>query len=220
MKRKIKDLPKFKRPREKLLEKGATALSDQELIAILIGSGQKDRDVMTISNKLRKVLLQEGGNFSLDSLLRVEGIGPAKGCQILAGFELARRYLLTEEYKITKADDVLPLLSEIKDKKQEHFISISLNGANEVIETRIVTVGLLNQSQIHPREVFADVITDRAASVILGHNHPSGSLNPSNQDIATHKRLKEAGELLGINVLDHIIISKKGYFSFQENGIS
>jgi len=220
MKRKIKDLPKFKRPREKLQEKGATALSDQELIAIILGSGQKGRDVMTISKNLRKVISKEGGNITLNSLSQVGGIGLAKGCQILAGFELARRYLIKEEYKINKPEDVLPLINEIKDKKQEHFICISLNGANEVIETRIVTVGLLNQTQIHPREVFADVITDRAASVILAHNHPSGELKPSDNDIIIHRKLKDAGKLLGIQVLDHIIISKKGHFSFQDQGIN
>lgn len=103
--------------------------------------------------------------------------------------------------------------------QQEHFICISLNSANEVIEKRIVTIGLLDKSPIHPREVFADVLTDRAASVIFAHNHPSGELNPSNSDLKIHEQLTEAATILGIRVLDHVIISKKGYYSFKENGL-
>jgi DNA repair protein RadC len=113
----------------------------------------------------------------------------------------------------------LPLISSIADKQQEHFVCISLNGANEVIENRTVTVGLLNKSQVHPREVFADVITDRAAGVILAHNHPSGELKPSDSDLKIHEQLTEAGKILGIKILDHIIISKKGYYSFQDQGL-
>ena len=107
----------------------------------------------------------------------------------------------------------------IADKKQEHFIWLSLNGANEVIGNRIVTVGLLNSSQVHPREVFAEVISDRAASVILAHNHPSGVLKPSPEDITINQQLIDAGKILGITVLDHIIITKKGYLSFKEAGL-
>ena len=121
--------------------------------------------------------------------------------------------------RITTASDVLPLLKEFAGKQQEYFICISLNGANEVIEKRIVTVGLLNQSQIHPREVFADVITDRAAAVIFSHNHPSGELRPSDEDIKVQDQLTKAGKIFGIKILDHIIISKKGYYSFQEAGL-
>jgi DNA repair protein RadC len=124
-----------------------------------------------------------------------------------------------ETIRITGANDVLPLIKDIAGKQQEHFICISLNGANEVIENRIVTVGLLDKSQVHPREVFADVITDRAAGVIFAHNHPSGESKPSNSDLKIHEQLTEAGKILGIKVLDHIIISKKGYYSFQENGL-
>jgi DNA repair protein RadC len=118
-----------------------------------------------------------------------------------------------------EAKDVLPLLGDIAGKQQEYFVCISLNGANEVIEKRIVTVGLLNKSQVHPREVFADVIADRAAGAILAHNHPSGELKPSNNDLKIHEQLTEAAKILGINVLDHIIIAKKGFFSFQEAGL-
>ena len=110
-------------------------------------------------------------------------------------------------------------LSDIRDKSQEHFVSITLNGANEVIQKRIVTVGLLDRSLVHPRDVFAEVITDRAAAVIFAHNHPSGDLQPSDEDLRTQTRLVEAAQILGIRVLDHLIVSRRGYFSFEESGL-
>ena len=217
--KKIKELPEFSRPREKLKEKGAEALSDTELIAILLGSGNKDHDVMTLASKVAKLLSDNNGKLTLDALSNLDGIGLAKASQILAGFELARRHIVKESIKITETKDVLPLISDISNKQQEYFICISLNGASELIEKRIVTVGLLDKSQVHPREVFADVITDRAASVIFAHNHPSGELNPSNSDLKIHEQLTEAAKILGIKVLDHIIVSKREYYSFQESGL-
>jgi len=217
--KRIKDLPEFSRPREKLKERGAKALSDAELIATILGSGGKGLDVMSLSSKVAKAISGKKGDLSLEELTKIEGIGLAKASQILAGFELARRHIVVETVKINKAEDVLPLIDRITNKQQEYFICISLNGANEVIENRTVTVGLLDRSQVHPREVFADVITDRAASVIFAHNHPSGALEPSNSDLKIQEQLTEAGKILGIKVLDHIIISKKGYYSFQENGL-
>ena len=217
--KRIKDLPEFSRPREKLKERGAKALSDAELIAAILGSGGKGLDVMSLSSRVAKAISGKKGDLSLEELMKIEGIGLAKASQILAGFELARRHIVVETVKITEAKDVLPLIDRITNKQQEYFICISLNGANEVIENRTVTVGLLDRSQVHPREVFADVITDRAASVIFAHNHPSGALEPSNSDLKIQEQLTEAGRILGIKVLDHIIISKKGYYSFQENGL-
>lgn len=217
--KRIKDIPEFNRPREKLKERGASALSDTELIAVILGSGSKEQDVLSLSSKVAKLLTEKKGKLSMEQLSEIEGIGPAKASQILAGFELSRRYIVKETIRITGANDVLPLIKDIAGKQQEHFICISLNGANEVIENRIVTVGLLDKSQVHPREVFADVITDRAAGVIFAHNHPSGESKPGNSDLKIHEQLTEAGKILGIKVLDHIIISKKGYYSFQENGL-
>jgi len=217
--KKIKDLPEFSRPREKLREKGADALSDIELIAILLGSGNKGQDVMTISSKIAKLIADNNGKISLDTLSNIEGVGLAKAGQILAGFELARRYIVKESTKVSGVKEVLPLINDIMNKQQEYFVCISLNGANEVIEKRIVTVGLLDKSQVHPREVFADVISDRAASVIFAHNHPSGELKPSNSDLKIHEQLTEAGKILGIKILDNVIVSKKGHYSFQEEGL-
>jgi len=215
----IKDIPDFDKPREKLAARGPEALSDIELIAILLGSGVKGKDVFQVANAILRELDRDKEKINLKSLLSIEGVGFAKACQIIASFELARRRLLKRSVVIQKAEDVIPLISYIANKKQEYFLCISLNGANEVIRNRVVTVGLLNTNQIHPREVFADPISDRAASIILAHNHPSGVLKPSPDDLATTRQLIDAGKILGIPVLDHIIITKEGHFSFRERGL-
>lgn len=217
--KRIKDLPTFNRPREKMAAQGPEALSDVELLAIILGSGVKGKDVCMVAQSILRTLAKQRGKIELKSLLAVEGIGLAKACQVVASLEFARRRSAGELLVIQKAQDVLPLIMPIADKKQEHFMCLSLNGANEVIGNRVVTVGLLNSSQVHPREVFAEVISDRAASVILAHNHPSGVLKPSPDDITINQQLIDAGKILGIIVLDHIIISKKGYFSFKEAGL-
>ena len=215
----IKDMPEHSRPREKLREKGASALTDEELVAAILGRGVKGLDVVAMSKSVAKLIREHKENLSVDHLTSVPGMGLAKAAQILSAFELARRYLIKETVKITSAKDILPLVVDIANKQQEYFVCISLNGANEVIEKRIVTIGLVNSSQIHPREVFADVIADRAAAVIFAHNHPSGDPKPSETDAKTHKQLTEAGTILGLRILDHIIVTKKGYFSFQEAGL-
>ncbi|MEA1867014.1 MAG: DNA repair protein RadC [Thermodesulfobacteriota bacterium] len=215
----IKDLPAHNRPREKLKERGASALTDEELVAAILGRGVKGHDLRTISRSVAKLIRNYRKNLTIEHLTAVRGIGLAKAAQILSAFELARRYLIKDAVKITGAQDVIPLLADIADKKQEHFVCISLNGAHEVIEKRIVTIGLVDRSPVHPREVYADVISDRAAAVIFAHNHPSGDLKPSNSDLKIQEQLTEAGKILGIRVLDHIIVTKKGYFSFQEAGL-
>jgi len=215
----IKDMPQHSRPREKLREKGASALTDEELVAAILGRGVKGLDVVAMSKSVAKLIREYKENLSIDHLTSVPGMGLAKAAQILSAFELARRYLLKDTVKIKSAKDILPLVADIADKKQEYFVCISLNGANEVIEKRIVTIGLVNSSQVHPREVFADVIADRAATVIFAHNHPSGDPKPSESDTKTHRQLTEAGNILGLRILDHVIVTKKGYFSFQEAGL-
>jgi DNA repair protein RadC len=219
--RRMRDLPNHDRPREKLASRGAEALTDVELVALLLGRGVKGRDVSEIAGEVARYLKDTGGNPSYKELLAIDGVGTAKACEIMACFELGRRYLADDGVagsRITCPDDVLPLVSEWRDKKQEYFLCITLNGAGEVIERRVVTVGILNQSLVHPREVFAEAITDRAASVILVHNHPSGTLEPSSQDISITGQLVEAGSILGIRVLDHIIVTKKSYVSLRECG--
>lgn len=215
----IKEIPSFDRPREKLAAKGAKALSDVELLATLLGSGVKGKNVFQISHAILRELGNHKETIDVKTLISIEGVGFAKACQIVAAFEFARRRLLKESTFVRKAEDILPLISHIADKKQEYFLCISLSGANEVIGNRIVTVGLLNTNQVHPREVFADAISDRAASIILAHNHPSGILTPSADDVATTRQLVDAGNIIGISVLDHIIVTKNGYLSFKEKGL-
>lgn len=218
--KKMRDLPPVDRPREKIAGKGAGSLSGTELLEAIIGRGTKDRDVRTLAREVEAVLNKQKGQTTLADLVRIDGIGPTKAAQILACIELGRRLFKEspESVKVQKPEDILALVQEFREKKQEHFICISLNGAGEVLNKRVVTIGLLNHSLVHPREVFADAITDRAASVVCVHNHPSGSLEPSSQDIAITRQLEEAGALLGIRLLDHIIITKTGYASMKEKG--
>ncbi len=214
----IKDLPEFDRPREKLLSKGPMALSDSELLAILIGSGMKGTNALSLATKiLRKVDLRSD-HLNVGALEEIPGVGPAKAARIVAAYELVRRRMQREGAHVREAKDVLPFVQQIRDKQQEYFVCLSLNGANEVIENRVVTVGLLDSNQVHPREVYADPLTDRAASIIVAHNHPSGTLEASPEDIALTDRLARAGKLLGIPLLDHIIVTKRGYVSLKQAG--
>lgn len=215
----IKDMPKHARPREKLREKGASALTDEELLAAILGMGTAGVDVRTIARQVVSLIREQKDKLTLDHLLDVPGIGLAKAAQILSAFELARRHLIKDVRRIVEAKDVLPLVADIAGKQQEYFVCIPLNGANEVIEKRVVTIGLLDKSPVHPREVFADVITDRAASVIFVHNHPSGEIQPSEADLNVNAQLTETAKILGLRVLDHLIVTRKGHYSFQEAGL-
>ncbi len=172
MSKNIKNLPEKERPREKLQLKGPEALSDIELIAILLGSGTKGHDVMKVAGRILKTLDGNPKQVSIEELQKIEGVGLAKATLIAASLEFARRRIRPEGLKITTPADVLPLIQHYADRKQEHFICISINGANEVIKSRVVSVGLVNKTQVHPREVFADPITDRASAIIVAHNRP------------------------------------------------
>jgi len=219
MTKSIKQIPKADRPREKLLAKGAAALSDQELLAVLLGKGTPGMDVMTLAGKLARLIDEKGMNVKAEDLSQFEGVGNAKATLILAAIEFARRRIKPEGLRITTPFDVLPLVRHYADRKQEHFLCATINGANEVINVRVVSIGLVDRTPVHPREVFADALADRASAIIVAHNHPSGSLRPSSHDVEVTKQLKASGEVVGISLLDHIIFNKKDYFSFLENGI-
>lgn len=218
MYRRMSDIPKHNRPREKMLQNGPGALGDDELVAILLGSGTRGHDVMTVAARIVRMVDAHKGRPDLRDLQELDGVGPAKAMLVAAALEFARRRIHPEGLKIKTPMDVLPLIRHYGDRKQEYFLCISLNGAGEVITHRVVSIGLVNQTQVHPREVFADPITDRASSVILAHNHPSGDLSPSDADKKITRQLQEAGNTLGIAVLDHIIFSPKGHYSFLEHG--
>ena len=215
----IHNIHKQDKPREKLLAKGAQALKDYELLAILLGSGTQGKDVIKLSKEIASLLDRDFEGLTLECLTAVHGLGNAKAMQILSAIELSRRYLIKQNVKITSAEEVYKELSEYVHKKQEYFLAITLDGANHIIEKRVITVGTVNQSLVHPREVFADAICDRAASIIIAHNHPSGQLFPSSADKQVTQRLKEVSKMVGIELLDHVIISKEGYFSFDDEGL-
>ncbi len=204
---KITDRRKEDRPREKLARYGAEKLSDLELIMAIIGSGNAQADVTKISRDVLK-LLKSDRELALKKVRSIVGVGEAKATELVASFELARRYLLESDRSVIDSPEkAVEQLADIRDKKQEYFVCLTLDGANRLIAKRIITIGTLTASLVHPREVFADAITDRAASIIVAHNHPSGSLDPSAADLEVTERLKDAGKLLGINLLDHIIVT-------------
>lgn len=216
--KRIHDLPLLERPREKLLDKGPAALSDLELMAVILGKGSRGRSVFELAKDVLSVLDEAPGLAHHAQLAVIPGMGKANTSSLSAAMEFARRRIRPVGYKIRQPSDALSLIRHFADRKQEHFLTISLNGANEVIAHRLITVGLVNRSQVHPREVFADAITDRASGIIVAHNHPSGDLTPSRADFEVTQRLKSAGEMLGIQLLDHLIFSTQGHYSFSEMG--
>lgn len=220
--KRMTDIDPLDRPREKIKEKGAASLKDDELIAVILGWGTKNNDIRKLSKKVADLLGRD--HFpSYDTLLEIEGIGPSKAAILMACFEFSRRYgrpAPAQIIRITEPDHIeqIPEVVELRSKPQEHFLCTTLNGASEVIATRTITMGLLNHSLVHPREVFADAIADRAAAVICIHNHPSGNPDPSKEDITVTKQLSEAGVILGINLIDHLIITKGGVTSLRGLG--
>lgn len=215
----ITQLENIDKPREKLIKKGANALKDYELLAILLGSGVQGKDVIKLSQEIIKLFEDDFENLNLEKLLSIHGLGLAKASQILSSIELSRRYLIKQNKKITSAKDVYEELKEYHNKKQEYFLALYLDGANHLIQTKIITIGILNQSLVHPREVFSYAIEKRCASIIVAHNHPSGILEASSEDINVTKRLKESGKILGIELLDHLIITNDGFVSLKEEGV-
>ena len=208
----MSDRIKADRPREKLQAKGAGALSDYELLMAIIGSGNAQADVTKIARDVRKVITEKGSELSYEDLLTVKSLGPAKAANIMAGFELWRRqFEVTERPIIDSPEKAVAQLGDIRDKKQEYFVCLTLDGANRLIAKRVISIGTLTSSLVHPREVFADAITDRAASIIVAHNHPSGSLNPSTDDLSITIRIKESGDILGVKLMWHIVITNKDY---------
>ena len=213
-----KDIPKDDRPREKLLRKGAAALNDQELLAVMLGKGTPELDVMTLAGKLLPAIDEKGIGIREEDLESFAGVGNAKAALIMAALEFARRRIKPEGAKIQAPADLLPHVRHYADRKQEHFLCASINGANEILNIRVVSIGLIDRTTVHPREVFADALADRAAAVIVAHNHPSGGIEPSAHDIEATAQLKAAGAVLGITLLDHIIFNRAGYYSFLEAG--
>jgi DNA repair protein RadC len=220
----LNDLPASERPRERLKKFGIEALSTQELLALILKTGVSGESVMVTASRLMSKFgtIKGISEASLEELADIKGIGPAKASQIKASFELARRKDDCTDEKITiksSADVVKAVKPRLKDKKKEHFLVLSLDSRNHIININDISIGTLNASLVHPREVFKEAIQSLAASVILVHNHPSGEAGPSDGDLQITKRLVEAGKIMSIEVLDHIIIAGDNSFSFKGKGL-
>jgi len=216
----INELYKDDKPREKLIARGTQALKNEELMAVLLGSGIQGKDVRKLAREIVGVLDKGLEGLTLERLCAVHGMGQAKASQILAAIELSRRYIAPRSHRrITDARYVHEELHPYASRAQEHFILLTLDGASHIINTHVVFIGTLNQSLVHPREVFSLAISDRAAGIIIAHNHPSGTLEASRPDLAITQRLQEVARLVGIDLLDHVILSKEGYFSFSDEGL-
>lgn len=220
MHKRIQHLPLHDRPREKLLKKGPSGLSDFELLQVIIGSGTGKISVGDIASSLKRVIHRHGlQHMSINKLKTISGMSTAKISAFLAAIEYVRRHSINRTRTIRSAEDVLPLVSHIRHKQREHVLVITLDGADCVLEVCMIAVGTLTTALVHPREVFADAITERAASIILVHNHPSGSLEPSVQDRAVTKQIAESGRILGIPLKDHIIVTADAYCSLNVRGL-
>ena len=220
----IRDLPKEERPRERLVKFGEQALSAQELLQIILGRGIAGESVAITAQKLLSQFgsLQKMAEASVEELSTIKGIGLAKATQIKAVFEISRRLsthaLPYKSKELTNPKKVYQLIkSKLKDYHKEHFYIIILNSRNWSVAE--VSIGSLNASIVHPREAFAKAIKNNAASVIFAHNHPSGDTEPSEDDLEITKRLVEAGKILGIEVVDHIIVTKNNFLSFKDKGL-
>ena len=221
----IKDIPLNERPRERLINKGVEYLSNEELLAILLKTGTKDYSVKVLANNILKQLdnINSLKDINLQSLIKIKGIGQVKACEILAAIELGKRLnekiTCINQIKVYSSDSIYEYYKDkLNDKKQEHSYCVYLDTKNHIIKDKLLFIGTINESLIHPREIFKEAYLLSASSVICVHNHPSGNANPSNNDILMTKQLQEVGKILGIKVLDHIIIGKDVYFSFNDNG--
>jgi len=222
----IHDLPISERPRERLQKLGVAALSAQEILALILGRGVAGESVMVTAQRL----LSQFGNLkgiasaSVEELAQIKGIGVAKASQIKAAFELANRLEgypeLGKKPQVKTPDEVISLVrGRLKGKKKEHFLALLLDTRGQLIKISEISVGSLDSSIVHPREVFKEALSASAASVIFVHNHPSGDPEPSEDDIKLTERLAQAGEVMGIEVLDHIVIGNNNYLSLKREGL-
>ena len=205
-------------PREKLLAYGHASLSDKELLAVLLNTGVQGRNVKKLAYDLLSFLDKNPDIPSVKEISGLMGIGQVKACAIAAMLEFGRRRYGSFSARIKHPADIFTLVRHYADRKQEKFISLSLNGAHEVLAVRVVTIGLVNRTIVHPREVFADIIQDRAAAFCVAHNHPSGLLENSLEDDEITERLLSSAKILGLHFVDHIIFSQNNFWSYRENG--
>jgi len=214
----IKDIPKENRPRERLKQNGVEALSNSELLAVILQKGTQKENVIDMSNRLlSKYSIDKLSECSLTELKDIPGIGDAKAMQIMALFELSKRVKsgsIAEKVVSNSSDIANYYMERMKGLKREHLIAVFLDSKNKIINDKVISIGTLNSSLVHPREVFKEAIKCSANAIILVHNHPSGDCGPSSEDIEITDRVKEAGEMVGIKLLDHVIVGKDKHYSY------
>jgi len=216
---KIKDLATHKLPREKLNKYGPTKLKDFELLAILLGSGIKGKNVLSLAKIILKKIKVIGlEKLTLEDIKNIKGMGSAKSAQIIALIELSKRFSEAKP-EILSPEDIWKLCSDIRNSKREHLVAFYLDTQSRLIERQIISIGILDTNLVHPREVFEPALSLRADSIIIAHNHPSNSLKPSKNDILVTEKMVKSGRILGIKLKDHIIITKNDYFSFRKKGM-
>ncbi len=222
---KIRDVHEADRPRERLIRQGAQSLSNQELLAILLRTGTKEASVLALANRVLMDFekLHALKHATFEEITSIKGIGEAKAVQLLAAIELGRRLAQKEidsRYTIRSPEDAAAyLMPEMESLTQENFVALFLNTKNQIIHKQTIFIGSLNASIVHPRELFREAIKRSAASIICAHNHPSGNATPSPEDIDVTQRLQEAGIIIGIELLDHVIIGNHQYISMKEKGL-
>lgn len=218
---KIKDLPRVERPREKIEKYGPERLSDSELLAILLRTGGRGVNVVELSDKiLKKFGGKELSSATVEELKHTSGLGAAKASEIVACFELGRRFLHNKQSEpLLTPKDVWNELKDIRTSKKEHFVVFFLDARNQETKREIISIGSLNASLVHPREVFEPAIAANAAQIILAHNHPSNNSKPSTDDIQLTNKLIEAGKIIGIGIIDHVVVTIDDFTSFKEEGL-
>lgn len=215
----IKTLPTFKRPREKMLEKGASNLEYAELLALIIGSGTEKLNAISLAKKiLHSFPFNKHTLPEITELIKIEGIGQTKACSIVALYELAQRWTAPNvNPRIYTQDDVLFQASSIRNKHQEHLLVLYLNARSQLVDSQTVAVGRLNHLHIEARDIFSPAFISPCIGIILVHNHPSNDPHPSKDDLVFTEKIHSAGKLLGIDVIDHVIVTKDSYYSLREN---
>ena len=210
-------MPLDQQPRQKLINLGVNSLTDQELVTLLIGSGNKEYTVNKISDSVINILDKKGSHIRLEELNKIKGLGIAKSSQLCAALELGRRKIEKKMRQIIEPEDVHKVVRHYASREQELFISVAINCAHEILAIDVASMGTINQCIVHPREVFSNAIKNRAVAIIICHNHPTGNLTPSINDLQITQRLVECGKILGIEIIDHIIFSEEEFYSMKEN---
>ena len=200
--------------RETALEHGISFLFDEELVMLILGSGTSQMPVEVMAEEIIEVLDDSDSDDVVDNLLRLKGVGQGKALAIAAALELGKRRSNHLRAPVKKPEDVVPFVMSYAVNTKEHFLLVTLNGGHEIIEIHVISVGTLNRTLIHPREIYATAMRENAAAIIVCHNHPSGNCEPSEEDIHVTHNLEQVGDIMGIELLDHIIVSKESYYSF------